>query len=58
MLEMTQSNPPITSAPVDQNKPVAMPAAPQSAPQPATNQPKPTTTEPNDGAGDKTKTTP
>jgi hypothetical protein len=50
MLEMT------TSAPVEQNKPVAMPAAPQSAPQPATNQPKPTT--PNDGAGDKTKTTP
>jgi hypothetical protein len=54
MLQMTQSNPPTTSVPVEQNKPVAMPAAPQ----PATNQPKPTTTEPNDGTGDKTKTAP
>jgi hypothetical protein len=54
MLQMIQSDPPTTSTPVDQNKPVAMPAAPQ----PATSQLKPTTTGPNDGAGDKTKTTP
>ena len=51
---MTQSNPPTTSVPVEQNKPVAMPAAPQ----PATSQLKATTTGSNDGAGDKTKTTP
>ena len=54
---MTESNPTTTSAPAD-NKPVAMPAAPQLTPQPATNQPKPETTQPGDGAGDKTKTTP
>jgi hypothetical protein len=54
MLQMNESNPPTTSAPAGQNKPVAMPAAPQPQ-QPATSQPKPTTTPSTDHAGEKTK---
>jgi len=54
MLQMNQSNPPITSTPAEQNKPAAMPAAPQPAQQPVTTPPKPATTQPTDRAGEKT----
>lgn len=50
MLKVKQSNPPLKPTPVEQNKLAAM----RGALQPATNQPKPPTTQPTDRAGEKT----